>query len=101
MKDVDKISIRQGVDGAIIAIKAVPGASRDKISGPLANRLKITTSTAPEKGRANQAIGRTIAKAFNIDKRNVEIVGGLTNPQKEFLIRGFSVEELREMLAKL
>ncbi len=101
MKDVDKLSIRQAPDGAILAVKAVPGSSRDKVSGALGDRLKVTTSTAPEKGRANQAIAKTIAKTLKCDKRNVEIVSGLTNPQKEFLIRGVSPEELREMLGRL
>ncbi|KKK79180.1 hypothetical protein LCGC14_2836110, partial [marine sediment metagenome] len=40
----------------MIAVKAVPGASRDRVVGVLGDCLKVATSQPAEKGKANKAI---------------------------------------------
>jgi uncharacterized protein len=101
MKDTDSIAVRDSADGAILCVKAVPGASRDKIVGVLGDCLKVATSSAPEKGRANASIAKTLAKALGVSKRDVEIVAGLTNPRKEFRITGLPAADVRAILADL
>ena len=98
MKDIEKIAIRDVDGGAVISVKAVPGASRDKVVGVLGDCLKIATSSAAEKGRANTAIAKTLASAFGVGKRDVELVGGMTNPRKEFRIAGVSASDVRRRL---
>ena len=98
MKDVEKIAIRDVNGGAVIAVKAVPGASRDRVVGVLGDCLKVATSSAAEKGRANTAIAKTLAGVVGISKRDVEIVGGITNPRKEFRVSGISAAEVRKRL---
>ena len=100
MKDVSHIAIRDCPGGAIIAVKAVPGSSRDKIVGVLGDCLKVTTSAAPEKGKANAAIAAILARALGVDKRSVEIVAGQTSPRKEFRIASLSAQRIRELLAR-
>jgi len=101
MKDIENIAVRDAADGALISVKAVPGASRDKIVGVLGDCLKVATSSAAEKGRANASIARTLAKALGVSKRNVEITGGMTNPRKEFRIAGLSAANVRQRLSDL
>ncbi|MCD4824881.1 MAG: DUF167 domain-containing protein [Phycisphaerae bacterium] len=98
MKDVKKIAIRDISGGAVISVKVVPGSSRDKIAGVLGDALKITTSAAPEKGKANAAITRILAKALGIEQRAVSLHSGPTNPRKEFLIEGMTAGEIRRRL---
>jgi len=76
----------------------VPGASRDRVSGVLGSRLKITVSRPAEKGAANQAVAEVLAKALALRPRDVELVNGQTNPEKSFLVRGLGVEEVRRRL---
>lgn len=66
----------------LIRVKAVPGASRDEIAGPLGDRLKIRVAAAPEGGKANKAICRLIAKRLGAPAKSVEVVTGPTNPEK-------------------
>lgn len=101
MKDVDKINLRSTEDGTIIPVKAVPGASRDKVVGVLGDCLKITTSAAAEKGKANSALAKTLAKALGVERRSVQVHSGLTNPRKEFLVTGLGVPQVRIILEKL
>ena len=101
MKDADKLSLRDAVGGAILAVKVVPGASRDRIAGVLGDALKVATSTAPEKGKANAAVAKIIAKALGLDARAVTLHAGQTNPRKEFLLAGLTAGEARERLSKL
>ena len=98
MKDLDKLKIRDSAGGAVIAVKVVPASSRDRIVGVLGDCLKIATSAPAEKGRANAAVAKTLAKALGVDRRAVELTAGQTSPRKEFLVSGLSGADARELL---
>ena len=98
--DTSSINLRPTEGGVIIPVKVVPGASRDKVAGVLGDCVKITTSSAAEKGRANAAVAKTLAKALGVSPRDVTLVAGQTNPRKEFLVAGLSLEQCRQRLAE-
>ena len=50
------VRIEQHGSDVLIWIKAVPGASRNQITGIVGDRLKVRTSAPPEGGKANKAI---------------------------------------------
>jgi uncharacterized protein (TIGR00251 family) len=100
MKDVEKLSLREAPGGVIIPVKVVPGSSRDRLVGVLGDSLKIATSAAPEKGKANAAVAKILADALGIDARRVELVSGPTSPRKEFRIVGTTAEAVRMSLDK-
>jgi hypothetical protein len=101
MKDIEKLSIRDTPGGAVILVKVVPGSSRDRVVGVLGDSLKIATSAAPEKGKANAAVAKILADALGVDARRVELVSGPTNPRKEFRIVGASAQGVLEALEKI
>jgi uncharacterized protein (TIGR00251 family) len=74
--------------GVRVRVKAVPGARRDAIAGPLGDRLKIRVSAPPEGGRANEAIRRLLAEAFAVSKADVALDSGPTSRDKVFEIAG-------------
>lgn len=85
-------------EGARVAVKAVPGASREKVAGPLGERLKITVRKPPEKGAANKAVAALLASALGLKASEVAILRGHARPEKEFLVRGLGPEEVRRRL---
>jgi uncharacterized protein (TIGR00251 family) len=97
----DALALRETPEGVILPVKAVPGSSRDRIAGVLGDRLKVATSAPPEKGKANAAIGKFLARTFNADRKSVVHLRGATCPQKEFRIEGVTAQELRTRLDAL
>ena len=84
------------VDGAdvVVRVKAVPGASRDAIAGPLGDRLKVRVAAPPEGGRANEAIAALLAAACGIPVRAVVLESGPSQAQKTFRLRGAQAERV-------
>lgn len=85
-------------DGVEIAVKVVPGASRDRVMGLLGDALKVQVSAPPEKGRANAAVIEVLAEALGVSAKSISLVGGATSPHKSFHIRGWSVSEVQAAL---
>ena len=101
MLDIANLKIRDTEGGAVICVKVIPGSSRDKVVGVLGDALKIATTTAPEKGQANKAVTKTLAKALGVDSRCVTLSAGQNNPRKEFQIANETAESLREKLGQV
>ena len=98
MKGAENVKLRAEGGGTAVAVKVVPGASRDQVVGVLGDCLKIATSAAAEKGKANAAVARTLAASLGVDRRDVVLIAGQTNPRKEFLIQGAGPNEVRQRL---
>jgi uncharacterized protein (TIGR00251 family) len=86
-------------DGGIaLAIKVVPGASRDRIAGEYAGGVKVTVSKAPEAGAANKAVVAMLAEALGVPAAQVRITRGHQSPRKQVLITGVGDETIRQRL---
>lgn len=88
---------RKGHD-ILLPVKVVPKASKNRIVGELDGALKITVSAAPEKGAANQAVCRLLAKTLGLRTSQVTIDAGHGSPRKTVRISGLTIENLREKL---
>ncbi len=84
--------------GVLIRVKAVPGARRDEIVGPLADRLKVRVSAPPEGGKANKAICELIARKLGAKPRDVCVVQGKSSAEKTIEAIGVSEAGAREAL---
>jgi uncharacterized protein (TIGR00251 family) len=84
--------------GAVLLVKVVPGSSREKIVGPLGERLKVAVRKPPEKGAANKAVCALLAEALGLRAGDVEILRGAGRPEKELLVRGLTPDEVRRRL---
>ena len=99
MQGIQDIKIRDADGGAIIAVRAVPGSSRDRIVGVLGDCLKIATSAAAEKGKANKAVAALLADALDLRSGSVRLAAGPASRRKEFRILHMTAEQVRAKLA--
>lgn len=81
-------------DPVLLNVKVVPGASRSKIAGWLGDALKIQTSAAPERGKANAAVIELLADYLKVKESQIQLVSGQTNPRKQFRITGLTPAHL-------
>lgn len=91
-------ALRETPGGVQIALRAQPRASRDAVVGLLGDRVKIAVTAAPEGGKANAAIERTLAKALGLRPSAVAIVAGRTARDKAALVQGLTVKEVEGRL---
>jgi uncharacterized protein len=61
---------------ARLAVKVVPGSSRDQIVGWLGDARKIKVTAPPEKGRANEAVIAILAERIRVRRGDMQIVAG-------------------------
>lgn len=88
-------------DGAAFHVKAHAGARRDGVSGVHDGMLKVEVTTAPEKGKANKAIAKLLAKQLAVPPGDLELLSGETNSRKRFGLRKVPPDELRQKLRDL
>jgi uncharacterized protein (TIGR00251 family) len=83
------------IEGALeFALRVAPGKGKTQVVGRYGDRLKVQVSEAPEKGKANQAVKRLLARTFGVRFADVEIVRGLASPDKTVRVRGIGAEAL-------
>lgn len=85
------IEVRDDGGGVLLGVKVVPGASRTGYTGPWQRRAKIVVAAAPEKGKANEALRRYLAKLLGVRRQDVTVVCGQTTALKTIRIDGVTV----------
>ena len=83
---------------ALLNVKVVPGASRDRVAGRYGDGVKVQVSAPPEGGRANRAVEQVLAAALGVKAQQVRVVKGHTRPRKVVEIDGVGQAELVAIL---
>ena len=78
-----------------IALKVVPGSTREGIAGWLGDALKVRVRAPAEAGRANAAVVRVVAEALGLPADSVRIASGASSPKKILAIDGIDLAALR------
>lgn len=73
-------------DGAVVAVRAVPGASRATVDGLHGDEVRIRVCSPPVDGRANDEVAAVLAAALGLRPREVVLVGGRTSRSKRFVV---------------
>ena len=93
------IAISPHANGATLAVRAQPGASKNAVLGEQAGALKIAVTAPPEDGRANEALVEMLRDWLGVKRSQVSLLSGDKNRNKVFLIHGVNVEELTTRIA--
>ncbi len=101
MSSADAVHLGETPQGTWLKVRAVPGASRDRVVGIHGDAVKVSVSAPPEKGKANKRILAVLAARLGLAGGDLQVVGGQTSRDKRVLVLGLSTTELRSRLAKV
>ncbi len=92
------IPMQEGRDGVQFAVKVVPGATRDRVVGPLGEALKVQVTAPPELGKANARLCEVLAAALGVPPRAVQVKSGLSSAHKVVVVQGLTATAVQERL---
>jgi hypothetical protein len=87
---------------ARLTVRLIPRASRDEVGDFDAetSTLRVRVTAPPVDGRANEALGRLLARHLGVPRGAVRIVGGATARTKVVEIEGIEAAELAARLSR-
>src|ERR1700730_8377531 len=89
---------RDVADGCTVSVRVHPGARRNAVSGVHDGAVKISLTTPPVDGRANEALIAFVAEVLGRPKGRVSLVAGVTSRTKVLRVTGKSAAEVRAAL---
>ena len=92
------IPLHESGDGVAFAVKVHPRAKKNAITGELGDELKLSLTTPPVEGRANQACIEFFAKLLKVSRSSVTIASGQTSRNKVIRVSGLTAQQVRERL---
>jgi len=103
---VAALFIREEQGGLRLFVRLTPRSSRDAVEGPVTLDdgrvvLKVRVRAVPEKGRANAALIKLIAKKLDVARSGVTIAAGATARLKSLRIEGDAKALGRQVAARL
>jgi uncharacterized protein (TIGR00251 family) len=84
--------------GVALAVKVVPGSSRQGVAGRYGEGIKVTVTSKPVDGAANKAVVELLAEILQVPAGHIQIIRGKTHPRKEVLIMGLPAEVIARRL---
>ena len=80
------------------AVKVHPRAKKNAITGELGDALKLSLTTPPVEGRANEACIDFFAKLLKVPRSSVTIASGATSRNKVIRVAAVNREYVMERL---
>ncbi len=85
-------------DVTILPIKVMPSASQTAIAGWLGDTLKIRVQAPPERGKANAAVLKLMARTLSIPLESITLLQGETSPQKILSIQDLTLDQIQQKI---
>jgi hypothetical protein len=85
-------------NGSTLAVRMHPGARKNAITGIYAEALKISLTSPPIDGRANDALIAFLSEALHLPRARITLLTGGTNRFKTLHIAGKSAAEVQAAL---
>lgn len=74
-------------DTLVLNVLGKPSSKQDAIGKAKGNQLKISVTASPEGGKATDHMLRFLSKEFGVTIKDIEVVFGQFNVNKQLLIR--------------
>lgn len=92
------ITIRDTPDGCVLAVRVHPGARRNAVTGIHDGAIKISLTTPPTDGRANDALIAFLAERLHIPRARIALLTGATSRSKSLRIVGIRAAQAQALL---
>jgi uncharacterized protein (TIGR00251 family) len=92
------IPVHDVPNGASFAVKVHPRAKKNAITGELGDALKVSLTTPPVEGRANEACIEFFSKLLKVPRSSVTIASGHTSRNKVIRVAGVNGQYVRDRL---
>ena len=90
--------IERARSGAVIRVKAKPNARSEGVFGVVNEQLVVAVRTPPERGKANEAIVKIVARWLGVPKSSLEILSGAAARDKRILLKSIPYAKARGMV---
>jgi uncharacterized protein (TIGR00251 family) len=90
---------RDTPDGCTLQVRIHHAARKNAITGTHENAVKISLTTPPIEGRANEAVIAFLSDQLRIPKSRIAILTGATSRSKTLRITGKSAAEVQAALS--
>jgi uncharacterized protein len=95
-----RFHFHDGQKGSAIAVRVVPGASKNEIAEILSDgTLRIRLTARPVEGKANVALIDFLSKILDVPRSKIAIVAGETRRDKLVTILDLDSEALQKKLS--
>ena len=92
------IPLQESTRGVSFQVRVHPRAKKNAITGELGDALKISLTTPPIEGRANEACIEFFAKLLKVPQSSVTIASGQTSRNKVIRVGGVDGQYVRDRL---
>ncbi len=89
---------QENADAVTFAVKVHPRAKKNAITGELGDALKVSLTTPPVEGRANEACIEFFAKLLKVPRSSVTIASGQSSRNKVLRVAGVTAQYVRDRL---
>lgn len=95
--DVEQ-AVEASQTGLVLRVRAHAGARCNGVTGVRETELCVAVTAPADRGKANDALTRVLAKVLGVGRSRIELLSGAANRHKRFAVRDLSVSEGAEAL---
>jgi hypothetical protein len=92
------LSLRDTPDGCTLTVRVHPGVRRNAITGEHDGALKISLTTPPTDGRANDALIAFLADRLKVPRARILLLTGATSRSKTLRLNGLTADQVNAAL---
>lgn len=89
---------QESASGVTFAVKVRPRARKNAITGEVGDAIKLSLTTPPVDGRANDACIEFFAKLLEVPRSSVTIASGQTSRNKLICVAGVTAKHVHDRL---
>jgi uncharacterized protein len=92
------IPLNENASGVSFAVKVHPRARKNGLTGSVGDALKVSLTTPPVEGRANEACVEFFAELLKVPRSSVTIASGQSSRNKVIRVAGVTGQYVRDRL---